>query len=314
MEKRIEIKDKIIVQELFGNLDKNIKFLESKLNLFVYLEENEVVISGELSKVLVCENVINYLVKDISRSKKIDINRIEYLIHLEEKQSINEECERKSIVNLANGKKIIPKTLGQEKYIDLIYKNTVVFGTGPAGTGKTFLAVAAAARYFKNRDIKRIVITRPAIEAGESLGFLPGDMQEKVDPYLRPVFDALILIFGNESFEKMREKGSIEIAPLAYMRGRTLDDSFIILDEAQNTTIDQMKMFLTRIGTKSKVVVNGDITQIDLRRGVNSGLSHAINILSEINGISIFEFKREDVMRHHLVKAILKSYEESELA
>lgn len=220
------------------------------------------------------------------------------------------DFESIAITSTTKGKIIKPKTRGQAAYIKAIMNNTLTFGIGPAGTGKTYLAVAMAARAYKKKEIDRIIITRPAIEAGEKLGFLPGDLQDKVDPYLRPVFDALSDIFGYESMNRMREKGIIEVAPLAYMRGRTLDNSFIILDEAQNTSKDQMKMFLTRFGFESKVVVNGDITQIDLPRGRMSGLIHASLILKNLKDVAIVEFSRDDVVRHSLVKRILERYEQ----
>ena len=216
------------------------------------------------------------------------------------------------IVTTANGKPIKPKTLGQKSYVSMIENNDVVFGIGPAGTGKTYLAVAMAIRAFKNNEVNRIILTRPAVEAGESLGFLPGDLQDKVDPYLRPLYDALFEIFGFETYQNLVEKGVIEVAPLAYMRGRTLDNSFVILDEAQNTTFEQMKMFLTRLGYGSKAIITGDITQIDLPRGKNSGLKSASSILRNVRGIEFMEFTAIDVVRHPLVQRIIEAYDKAD--
>lgn len=257
------------------------------------------------------EFVLDRIQKLIAGGEAIDLQKLEYTIMMATSlKKEDTDFESIAITSTTKGKIIKPKTRGQAAYIKAIMNNTLTFGIGPAGTGKTYLAVAMAARAYKKKEIDRIIITRPAIEAGEKLGFLPGDLQDKVDPYLRPVFDALSDIFGYESMNRMREKGIIEVAPLAYMRGRTLDNSFIILDEAQNTSKDQMKMFLTRFGFESKVVVNGDITQIDLPRGRMSGLIHASLILKNLKDVAIVEFSRDDVVRHSLVKRILERYEQ----
>ena len=250
----------------------------------------------------------------INKGESLSDQNVRYVISLvkddsEEKLS---EMTGDCVCVTSKGKPVKPKTLGQKKYIEAIRNNTIVLGAGPAGTGKTYLAVAMAVTAFRAKEVNRIILTRPAVEAGEKLGFLPGDLQQKVDPYLRPLYDALFDMLGAESFQKYQERGSIEVAPLAYMRGRTLDDSFIILDEAQNTTKEQMKMFLTRLGFNSKMVVTGDITQIDLPDGKKSGLTQAMRILKNIPGIAINEFTEKDVVRHKLVQDIIKAYEKSE--
>ena len=257
---------------------------------------------------------INGLLTLINKGEALSGQNVRYVISL-----VNEGAEEKlsemtgdCICVTAKGKPVKPKTLGQKKYIEAIKNNTITLGAGPAGTGKTYLAVAMAVTAFRAKEVNRIILTRPAVEAGEKLGFLPGDLQQKVDPYLRPLYDALFDMLGAESFQKYQERGSIEVAPLAYMRGRTLDDSFIILDEAQNTTKEQMKMFLTRLGFNSKMVVTGDITQIDLPDGKKSGLTQAMRILKNIPDIAINEFTEKDVVRHKLVQDIIKAYEKSE--
>lgn len=305
------------VLKLFGTLDSNIENIENAFGVRVSNRDGEIRISGESSdNVNMAASCITQLERISALSESIDENSINYVISMvkEQKQdelsAIYDDC-----ICLTNkGKPIKAKTVGQQKYVDEINKNTVVFGVGPAGTGKTFLAVAMAVTALKKKQVSRIVLTRPAVEAGEKLGFLPGDLQSKIDPYLRPLYDALGEMLGSESFQKYTEKGIIEIAPLAYMRGRTLDDAFIILDEAQNTTPEQMKMFLTRLGNNSKAIVTGDITQIDLPFIKKSGLIDALEILSDIKGISIFRFSHKDVVRHPLVQKIILAYEKRQIS
>lgn len=299
---------------LFGTLDENIILLEKYFSVNITSRDGEIIIKGESEKVSQVEDVIHVLVKNIQAGEIIDKQRVNYVI-----QSVSagegsklEDLSKSFICVTYRGKYIKPKTIGQNQYIKAIQKNDVVFGIGPAGTGKTFLAVAMAIRAFKNNEVGKIIITRPAVEAGENLGFLPGDLQMKVDPYLRPLYDALFDILGADAFNSYRERGLIEIAPLAYMRGRTLDNAFIILDEAQNTTKEQMKMFLTRFGYNSKVVVNGDTTQIDLPSGRKSGLIHAIDVLKNVEEISFNYLNERDVVRHELVKKIILSYDQYE--
>lgn len=311
MEKILELYPTVPLQELFGKFDENIMVMHDQLDVEIFSVNNNLVLRGEPDMVKAAEFVVDRMQKLIAGGETIDLQKLEYAIMMattHTKETV--DFESVAITSTTKGKIIKPKTSGQADYVKAIMQNTLTFGIGPAGTGKTYLAVAMAARAYKKKEVDRIIITRPAIEAGEKLGFLPGDLQDKVDPYLRPVFDALSDIFGYESMNRMREKGIIEVAPLAYMRGRTLDNSFIILDEAQNTTKDQMKMFLTRFGFDSKVVVNGDITQIDLPRGRMSGLSHAAQILRDLKDIAIVQFTRDDVVRHSLVKKILDRYEE----
>ncbi|NMB03086.1 MAG: phosphate starvation-inducible protein PhoH [Tissierellia bacterium] len=311
MEKIIELYPTVPLQELFGKFDENIMVMHDQLDVEIFSVNNNLVIRGEPDMVEAAEFVLDRIQKLIAGGEAIDLQKLEYTIMMATSlKKEDTDFESIAITSTTKGKIIKPKTRGQAAYIKAIMNNTLTFGIGPAGTGKTYLAVAMAARAYKKKEIDRIIITRPAIEAGEKLGFLPGDLQDKVDPYLRPVFDALSDIFGYESMNRMREKGIIEVAPLAYMRGRTLDNSFIILDEAQNTSKDQMKMFLTRFGFESKVVVNGDITQIDLPRGRMSGLIHASLILKNLKDVAIVEFSRDDVVRHSLVKRILERYEQ----
>lgn len=314
MEKRIILKPDCDIRELFGNFDENIKLIENAFDVKVLSTSNGVLIKGvDEESILKTEKVINKAVDFLIKNKTIDLQKIEYIIYLTKNNDLKkiDSIDSKIIVSTFSGKLIKPRTFMQSKYANIIENNTLTFGVGPAGTGKTFLAVALAAKGYKKKEIQKIIITRPAIEAGEKLGFLPGDLQEKVDPYLRPLFDALTEILGLEMFNRLREKNIIEVAPLAYMRGRTLDNSFIILDEAQNTTKDQMKMFLTRFGVNSKVVVNGDITQIDLASGKMSGLTHAIKILKNIEDIEVVRFTKEDVVRHKLVKKIIDRYDKA---
>ena len=300
---------------LFGNFDENIRVLENEFSVTVINRGTDLKVTGEPENVGKAVRAIGGLLALINKGEPINDQNIHYIISL-----VNEGSDDKitalagsdCICITSKGKPVRPKTLGQKKYVEAIKNNTVVFGIGPAGTGKTYLAVAMAVNAFRSRDVSRIILTRPAVEAGEKLGFLPGDLQSKVDPYLRPLYDGLFDMLGSESYHKFVERGSIEVAPLAYMRGRTLDDSFIILDEAQNTTPEQMKMFLTRLGFNSKIVVTGDMTQIDLPDGKRSGLIEATKILKNIDDISICTFNEKDVVRHRLVQAIIKAYEKHE--
>lgn len=298
--------------DLFGNFDVNIKLIEKKYGVAVTSMGNRIKIKGEPMAVNDAVRTVKGLIVMIKKGEEITDRTVEYvssLVEDGEEDSITSVTDADCICITAKGKPIKPKTLGQKKYIDAIKNNTVTIGVGPAGTGKTYLAVAAAVSAFRAKEISRIILTRPAVEAGESLGFLPGDLQQKVDPYLRPLYDALYDMLGAENFQKCQERGDIEVAPLAYMRGRTLDDSFIILDEAQNTTCEQMKMFLTRLGFNSKAVVTGDITQIDLPKGKTSGLKDAVKILKGIEDIAIRRLTAKDVVRHRLVQEIIKAYE-----
>ncbi|WIF94797.1 PhoH family protein [Caminicella sporogenes] len=313
-ERRIEVGNMQILYELFGSLDENIKLIENAYKVSIVSREGEIIILGDEDKVNIVQKVLKSLIDIIHSGEKLDKQKILYIISLHnegEEEKISELLENVVCVT-SRGKMIKPKTLGQKKYIEAIKKNDVIFGVGPAGTGKSYLAVAMAVTAFKNKEVSRIILTRPAVEAGESLGFLPGDLQMKVDPYLRPLYDALYDILGAETYLKYKERGMIEVAPLAYMRGRTLDDSFIILDEAQNTTKAQMKMFLTRIGFGSKAVINGDITQIDLPKGKHSGLIQAIDILKNVEGIEFVHLTQKDVVRHSLVQKIIKAYDDYE--
>ncbi len=299
---------------LFGSFDENVRLIEQEFSVNVISRGSELKITGDVENVDKASRAVKGLLMLINKGEALSQQNVRYVISLvkdnsEEKLS---EMTGDCICITAKGKPVKPKTLGQKKYIESIRNNTVVLGAGPAGTGKTYLAVAMAVTAFRAKEVNRIILTRPAVEAGEKLGFLPGDLQQKVDPYLRPLYDALFDMLGADAFQRYQERGSIEVAPLAYMRGRTLDDSFIILDEAQNTTKEQMKMFLTRLGFNSKMVVTGDITQIDLPDGKKSGLTQAMKILKNIEGISINEFSEKDVVRHKLVQDIIKAYEKSE--
>ncbi len=302
------------VADFLGPFDENLTAIMNETNTVIYLESDSLVLSGQKESVVLAENVIVKLLEIIKKGEKIDKSRIIYLVELAKSGNLDgiEEVVSGVIAITSKGKQIKCKTLGQKNYVDAINKNTIVFGVGPAGTGKTYLAVALAVTAYKNKEIEKIILTRPAVEAGEKLGFLPGDLQNKVDPYLRPLYDALQEMFGLETYLKLIEKGVIEIAPLAYMRGRTLNNSFIILDEAQNTTVEQMKMFLTRMGEGSKLVINGDVTQIDLPDGKKSGLKHAVSILNDIEGLKIVNLTYKDVVRHPLVAEIIKAYSKSE--
>lgn len=304
----LEIPDKIDRKLLFGSLNNNLKEIEKNTKAQILERGENIVITGAGAGQ--AKNILNNLIAAIATGKEIDEQMISYAVDLEGKSEeySNFQNSKDIIVYTKNGKPIRPKTIGQKKYINQIRKNEMVFGIGPAGTGKTYLACAMAAKAYKNNDVQKIILTRPAVESGESLGFLPGALEEKVDPYLRPLYDALFDIFGKENTKRLKEKEIIEVVPLAYMRGRTLDNSFIILDEAQNTTKEQMKMFLTRMGMGSKVVVTGDITQIDLPNRKTSGLSVAIKVLKNIEGIEFSYLDDVDVVRHKLVKEIIKAY------
>ena len=298
--------------DLFGNFDENIKLIEKKYSVSVTSVGNRIKVKGDVNAVNDAVRTIKGLILMINKGEQITDQSVEYVASLVEDgedESISSVTDADCICITAKGKPIKPKTLGQKNYVEAIRKNTITIGVGPAGTGKTYLAVAQAVHAFRAKEVSRIILTRPAVEAGESLGFLPGDLQQKIDPYLRPLYDALFEMLGAENFQKCQERGDIEVAPLAYMRGRTLDDSFIILDEAQNTTCEQMKMFLTRLGFNSKAVVTGDITQIDLPKGKTSGLKDAVKILKGIEDIAISRLNAKDVVRHRLVQEIIKAYE-----
>lgn len=299
-------------QNVFGQFDVYAKKIERSLHVTLIARDEHVKIMGEAARVEKAKSVLANLVKLSERGGGITEQQVDYTLSLamEDSEDSVLEIDKDIICHTIQGKPIKPKTLGQKKYVDAIRKQMITFGLGPAGTGKTYLAMAMAITAFKNNEVGRIILTRPAIEAGEKLGFLPGDLQSKIDPYLRPLYDALYQIMGAESFLKNSEKGLIEVAPLAYMRGRTLDNAFIILDEAQNTTPAQMKMFLTRIGFGSKVIITGDETQKDLPSGQISGLDTAVKVVKNINDISICHLSSKDVVRHPLVQKIVKAYEE----
>lgn len=311
MERHIEVEKMELVINLFGSFDGNVKLIEKELDVAIINRGSEIKIGGEPENVDKALSVIQNLLAIANRGEVIGEQEVRYV--MSQIDAGNEEelaTLGKDVVCItAKGNPIKAKTIGQSQYVEKIKNNPIVFGIGPAGTGKTYLAVAMAVSSFKNKEVNRIILTRPAIEAGESLGFLPGDMQEKVDPYLRPLYDALGEMFGYEAFHKHIERGVIEVAPLAYMRGRTLDDAFIILDEAQNTTAEQMKMFLTRMGFASKIVVTGDITQVDLPHDRKSGLKDAEIVLKNIEGIEFMYLSEKDVVRHPLVQKIVKAYE-----
>ena len=308
----LEIDGKLI-QAVFGEYDSNINKLEKAFGTIIMNRGENVKITGNPQNAKKTEKVIRSLEALALKNEPITEQTLNYLIDsVSEDLSAVEKLSDEYICLAQNGRPVKPKTLGQKKYIDSIKKNTVVFGIGPAGTGKTYLAMAMAITAFKNNEVNRIILTRPAIEAGEKLGFLPGDLQQKVDPYLRPLYDALYEIMGAENFQKNMEKGLIEVAPLAYMRGRTLDNAFIVIDEAQNTTPEQAKMFLTRIGYGSKAVITGDVTQIDLTEGRLSGLIHAVKVVGDIEGIGVIHLTNKDVVRHPLVQKIISAYEKVE--
>lgn len=306
----IEVPEQSDLSALFGSFDENIKLIEKTLAVNVKAKDNALKLTGEEENVEKASQVINMLMKIIERGEIIDQQKIIYAITMVQENGgidikmLGDDC----IAINAKGSPIKTKTLGQKKYVDAITDNTIVFGIGPAGTGKTYLAVAKAVTALRAKEVSRIILTRPAVEAGEKLGFLPGDLQNKVDPYLRPLYDGMYEMLGSEGFMRYQEKGVIEVAPLAYMRGRTLDNAFIILDEAQNTTPEQMKMFLTRIGFGSHAVITGDITQIDLPGDKRSGLKEAVKVLKNIEGIKFCTLTEKDVVRHPLVQEIIKAY------
>ena len=299
---------------LFGSFDENIKILEKEYGVSIILRGSELKVSGETESVARACAAVSALLSLASKGETLNEQNVRYAISLSDEGNAGEltKLGGDCICITSKGKPIKPKTLGQQKYVEAIRRNTIVVSIGPAGTGKTYLAVAQAVAAFREHAVNRIIITQPAVEAGEKLGFLPGDLQQKVDPYLRPIYDALFDMLGAESFARYQERGNIEVAPLAYMRGRTLDDSIIILDEAQNTTPEQMKMFLTRLGFNSKMVVTGDITQIDLPDSRKSGLIEAAHVLKGLDDIEIIKFTQKDVVRHQLVQKIVKAYDKYE--
>ncbi|MCR5649162.1 MAG: PhoH family protein [Oscillospiraceae bacterium] len=299
---------------VFGSFDENLRLIESELEVSVTDRDSEIRISGEPESVMLAEEAIDGLMTLASRGETIDSQKVRYILRLVREGLADKigELAEDVVCITAKGKPIKAKTIGQKEYVDAINKNTVTIAVGPAGTGKTYLAVACAVTAFRAKKVNRIILTRPAVEAGERLGFLPGDLQSKVDPYLRPLYDALFDMLGPETYNKYLERGNIEVAPLAYMRGRTLDDSFIILDEAQNTSREQMKMFLTRLGFGSKIVITGDVTQIDLPADKVSGLKEAVRVLSGVEDIAIHKLTGADVVRHVLVQKIIEAYERFE--
>ena len=316
MEQIIAIEKMEQLARLFGSFDENVKLIEAAFRVSLVCRGAELKIMGEPEAIEKAVKAVQGLLTLIEKGEELSEQSVRYVISLVEEEgdvklqlaAMTEGC----VCVTARGKPVKPKTLGQKKYVEAIQNNTITLGVGPAGTGKTYLAVAMAVASFRAKEAGRIILTRPAVEAGEKLGFLPGDLQQKVDPYLRPLYDALFDMLGAENFARQQERGAIEVAPLAYMRGRTLDDSFIILDEAQNTSIEQMKMFLTRLGQNSKIIVTGDITQIDLD-GKPSGLVNAVKVLKGVEDIAIIKFSERDVVRHRLVQAIIKAYEKEEV-
>ncbi len=310
-DKIINVNDTEQIINLFGPYDENINLIQRQYGVVVISRGTDIKISGNEENVNKACQAIESLMKISNTGEKLTGQTIRYVASMVsdgEAEQVN-QLVGDGICVTATGKIVRPRTVGQKKYTDGIKKNTIVMGIGPAGTGKTYLAVAMAAKAFKSHEVSKIILTRPAVEAGEKLGFLPGDLQDKVDPYLRPLYDGLFEMFGAENFTKLMEKGIIEVAPLAYMRGRTLDNAFIILDEAQNTTSEQIKMFLTRLGNESKMVITGDVTQIDLPDSKSSGLIEAMKVLRNVEDIYIHKFNEKDVVRHKLVQDIVKAYE-----
>ncbi|MFI3206002.1 MAG: PhoH family protein [Clostridia bacterium] len=313
MEKQINLENSQYIAEIFGNFDENQNIIEKIFDVHIVFRDSKLKVIGEEENVDKAIRTLNGIIALLEKGEAISTQQIYYCMDL-----VDEGAEKKitaladDVISITSkGKPIKPKTVGQKNYCKAMADNTITFSIGPAGTGKTYLAVAMAVKAFKAGQINKIILTRPAVEAGEKLGFLPGDLQQKVDPYLRPLYDALFDMFGAETYLKYLERGNIEVAPLAYMRGRTLDDSFIILDEAQNTTCEQMKMFLTRLGFGSQMVITGDVTQIDLPDGKKSGLKDAVRVLKNIDNIAIIRFTDKDVVRHKLVQDIVKAYEKS---
>ena len=314
MESSIDINDINLLSIVFGKLDENIGLIEKELDVSIKSKNDKVIICGDEEKVEDATLLLKNLIETARKQDSLSLSDVRYSISLiknNEKRPVS-ELLKDTVVYTSMGKPIRAKTLGQKRYIDAINNNDIVFGIGPAGTGKTYLAMAAAVRAFKSKEVNRIILTRPAVEAGENLGFLPGDLQNKVDPYLRPLYDALFEILGHDTYNNLFEKGLIEVAPLAYMRGRTLDSAFVILDEAQNTTNEQMKMFLTRLGYGSKAIITGDVTQIDLPRGKQSGLKTVLRILAGVKGIGTTYLNKNDIVRHPLVQRIIDAYEKYE--
>ena len=310
MEQRISLERMEEAVSLFGSFDENIRLLENEFHVSVVNREEQLIISGEPEDTMLAGKAIEALLRLISRGESVGEQHVRYVVGLCRSGQLDriDELTKDVVCISAKGRPIKPKTIGQKDYIKTIQAKPVTIGVGPAGTGKTYLAVAAAVSAFREKEVSRIILTRPAVEAGERLGFLPGDLQSKVDPYLRPLYDALFDMLGAETYQKYLERGNIEVAPLAYMRGRTLDDSFIILDEAQNTSREQMKMFLTRMGFGSKVVITGDVTQIDLPSDKPSGLKEAMKVLDGVEGVGICRLTQNDVVRHIMVQRIIEAY------
>ncbi|TJX14724.1 PhoH family protein [Tissierella creatinini] len=314
IEKTIAIDNHSTINEIFGEFDENLEIIKREVNVDIVVRDNALKIYGDEVAVELGEKLLYNLIEIVQTYKTLEKQDLIYAIKLvlEGKDHLLKDLLKEVVCVTATGKSIKPKTLGQKRYVDSIRHNDIVFGIGPAGTGKTYLAMAMAVQAFKNKEVNRIILTRPAVEAGENLGFLPGDLQEKVDPYLRPIYDALFEILGFEVYERYLEKGLIEVAPLAYMRGRTLDSAYVILDEAQNTSNEQMKMFLTRLGFGSKAIITGDVTQIDLPKGKQSGLKSVIKVLDNVKGIDFIHFSKHDIVRHPLVQRIIDAYEKYE--
>ena len=311
MEKTLDSVAVEYLPAVFGAFDENIELIQDECAVRIVSRGDSISVQGDSPGVEKAAKALSYLFDIAATRNVIDVRTVKYVLGFAESGEDGDIAKAldECICITFSGRPIKPKTLSQKRYVDAIQKNTVTFAVGPAGTGKTYLAVALAVTALKNKQLSKIILTRPAVEAGESLGFLPGDLQNKVDPYLRPLYDALFDMLGADTFQRYMEKGVIEIAPLAYMRGRTLENSFIILDEAQNTTIEQMKMFLTRFGFNSKIIVTGDVTQVDLPHGKTSGLIHALKILDGIDGIAIHKFDKRDIVRHALVQRIVDAYE-----
>ena len=315
-EKNIELDSVEVAAAVFGNCDRNIRLLENEFSVTAVCRGTQLRLSGEPANVAAASRAVEGMLLLIENHTPLEDQTVRYCISLahDGAEKRVKELTEDFVTVTVKGRPIRPKTLGQKEYLAAIRKNAITFGVGPAGTGKTYLAVAKAVRAFQDKQIRRIILTRPAVEAGESLGFLPGTLNDKVDPYLRPLYDALFDMLGAETYQKYLERGNIEVAPLAYMRGRTLDDSFIILDEAQNTSCEQMKMFLTRMGFNSKMVITGDVTQIDLPADKMSGLKQAVRVLKDVEGIGICELTDQDVVRHVMVQRIIKAYADYEAA